>query len=422
MILFVFEGGKAEPMLFDSIGELFLSKEELCVLKCEHDLPTLYSNLRANEYDLFRSLPFKENNIYLPEDKRLDTLFSQIFLFFDYDFQNRLGTQKVNGILDEMLDFFSDETENGKLYINYPMIESLKYTKEIPDANYRPILRGRDIKRYSYDWAGLWLIWIPWHFPLHLDSSIQGSSAEAEQAFMDQYPSVYQHLLLYKPQLSARNKAETGIRYEWYALQRWGANYSGVYVQQQGTTCGFSGPAAWVVLTPIEQSIKRKIESVGKPLRDWDINIFRGVLTGYNGAFIITTERRDEILSNCKSEEERQRTEAIIRRYVATREECASHKFKGNAERFAYSEAKAFRFIDLVKTERQKVADNWEKLKFQNVCKANYLVSDSNTLPLRKSTINQKDIFEAQKSKYVDINESVAILNSFPIFLYDYLK
>ncbi len=87
----------------------------------------------------------------------------------------------------------------------------------------------------------------------------------------------------------------------------------GVYVQQQGTTCGFSGPAAWVVLTPIEQSIKRKIESVGKPLRDWDINIFRGVLTGYNGAFIITTERRDEILSNCKSEEERQRTEAIIR-------------------------------------------------------------------------------------------------------------
>lgn len=89
----------------------------------------------------------------------------------------------------------------------------------------RPILRGRDIKRYSYDWAGLWLIWIPWHFPLYLDPSIQGASAEAEEAFMNQYPSVYQHLLLYKPLLSARNKAETGIRYEWYTLQRWGANY-----------------------------------------------------------------------------------------------------------------------------------------------------------------------------------------------------
>ncbi len=89
--------------------------------------------------------------------------------------------------------------------------------------------------------------------------------------------------------------------------------FSGVYVQQQGTECRFSGPAAWVVLSPIEQSIKRKIESVGKPLRDWDINIFRGVLTGYNDAFIITTQRRDEILSNCKSEEERQRTNDIIR-------------------------------------------------------------------------------------------------------------
>ena len=48
---------------------------------------------------------------------------------------------------------------------------------------------------------------------------------------MDQYPSVYQHLLLYKLQLSARNKAETGIRYEWYALQRWGANYSDDFSQ-----------------------------------------------------------------------------------------------------------------------------------------------------------------------------------------------
>lgn len=101
------------------------------------------------------------------------------------------------------------------------------------EAIIRPILRGRDIKRYSYDWAGLWLIWIPWHFPLHLDPSIQGASAEAEQAFMNQYPSVYQHLLLYKPQLSARNKAETGIRYEWYALQRWGANYSEDFFQHK---------------------------------------------------------------------------------------------------------------------------------------------------------------------------------------------
>ena len=69
-------------------------------------------------------------------------------------------------------------------------------------------------------------MYIPWHFPLHKDPTIQGASEKAEQAFKEQYPAIYQHLLQYKKQLSARNKAETGIRYEWYAMQRWGANYS----------------------------------------------------------------------------------------------------------------------------------------------------------------------------------------------------
>ena len=32
-------------------------------------------------------------------------------------------------------------------------------------------------------------------------------------------------MLQYKEPLSKRNKAETGIRYEWYAMQRWGAKY-----------------------------------------------------------------------------------------------------------------------------------------------------------------------------------------------------
>ena len=89
----------------------------------------------------------------------------------------------------------------------------------------RPILRGRDIKRYGYDWANLWLIYIPWHFPYQFDESIQGASEKAEKAFMEQYPAVYAHMLQYKEPLSNRNKAETGIRYEWYAMQRWGAKY-----------------------------------------------------------------------------------------------------------------------------------------------------------------------------------------------------
>lgn len=97
--------------------------------------------------------------------------------------------------------------------------------KERTEKIIRPIIRGRDITNYSINSNDLWLIYVPWHFPLHLDSSVQGSSPIAEESFRRDYPSVYSHLTEHKKKLSARNKAETGIRYEWYAMQRWGAKY-----------------------------------------------------------------------------------------------------------------------------------------------------------------------------------------------------
>ncbi|RVZ64153.1 class I SAM-dependent DNA methyltransferase [Helicobacter pylori] len=59
--------------------------------------------------------------------------------------------------------------------------------------------------------------------------------------------------------------------------------------------------------------LRDKIESIGTPLKDWDIQIYRGILTGANEAFIITTEKRDAILNACKTQEERKRTEALIK-------------------------------------------------------------------------------------------------------------
>lgn len=60
-------------------------------------------------------------------------------------------------------------------------------------------------------------------------------------------------------------------------------------------------------------SIKRKIETIGVPLKDWNIQINYGIKTGFNDAFIISTEKRDKILANCQTEEERQRTAELIR-------------------------------------------------------------------------------------------------------------
>jgi hypothetical protein len=85
------------------------------------------------------------------------------------------------------------------------------------------------------------------------------------------------------------------------------------FVQQQHSVSEFSSSDSWIILSPIEQSIKRKIEAVGTPLKDWDIKICRGVLTGCNEAFIISTEKRDEILNNCITDEERKRTAELIR-------------------------------------------------------------------------------------------------------------
>ncbi len=59
--------------------------------------------------------------------------------------------------------------------------------------------------------------------------------------------------------------------------------------------------------------LRDKMESVGTPLKDWDIQIYRGILTGANEAFIITTEKREEILNACKTQEERKHTEALIK-------------------------------------------------------------------------------------------------------------
>jgi len=68
-----------------------------------------------------------------------------------------------------------------------------------------------------------------------------------------------------------------------------------------------------VILSDIEQRIKAKIEAIGTPLKDWDINIYRGILTGFNDAFIISKSKKDEILANCRTPEERKKTDEIIR-------------------------------------------------------------------------------------------------------------
>jgi type I restriction-modification system DNA methylase subunit len=120
------------------------------------------------------------------------------------------------GLKTGLNDAFVIDEETKNLLIK----EDLKSSEII-----KPFVTGRDIKRYSSLKREKYLLYIPWHFPLHTDPSITGSSKVAEQSFKTNYPAIYNHLLQFKERLAARNTAETGIRYEWYALQRFGSNY-----------------------------------------------------------------------------------------------------------------------------------------------------------------------------------------------------
>lgn len=141
MILFVFEGTRREPDIFKTLEYLYFPKGQAIVCSFGNNIYELYRQLKAlgGGGDLVSILREKyENspyNPFSPETKTSD--FSEIFLFFDYDFQNRnLTIEQMNMQISEMLELFNDETDNGQLYINYPMIEAIRYTKELPDSHF----------------------------------------------------------------------------------------------------------------------------------------------------------------------------------------------------------------------------------------------------------------------------------------------
>lgn len=69
-----------------------------------------------------------------------------------------------------------------------------------------------------------------------------------------------------------------------------------VFVRQNAIAMEYTKDA-WAILNPIEQSIKAKIEKYGTPLKDWDITINYGIKTGCNEAFIISGEKRKELIA-----------------------------------------------------------------------------------------------------------------------------
>ena len=90
-------------------------------------------------------------------------------------------------------------------------------------------------------------------------------------------------------------------------------NYKSNYIQSNNILTHFSTQYSWCILSSTEEKIKTKMTSIGVPLKQWDIQINYGIKTGCNEAFIINKLERQNILNNCHSTEELNKTDALIR-------------------------------------------------------------------------------------------------------------
>ncbi len=136
MILFVFEGAEREPRIFKTMERLFFGQGERIVCSFGNNIYELYRQMQELDGDGDIVSVLRDNRTDLPAELKASD-FSEIYLFFDYDFQNEnLSLEEMNRRLGEMLQLFDNETENGKLYVSYPMVESLCYTQELPDEHF----------------------------------------------------------------------------------------------------------------------------------------------------------------------------------------------------------------------------------------------------------------------------------------------
>lgn len=162
MILFVLEGKRPDIKVYKAMMEICgLSADSVAVVYgCNID--DLYHEMMdlGEGADLVDYLREKYKNT--PDNpfagiNRSDQ-FSEIYLLFDYDFHDvNRSPEDLNRQLSYLLSYFGEETEHGKLYVNYPMIESIRYTKELPDKDYYSYTVSRedcrDFKRLSSDFS-----------------------------------------------------------------------------------------------------------------------------------------------------------------------------------------------------------------------------------------------------------------------------
>lgn len=128
---FIVEGEAREPLVIDNISKVFFSHGsfKIITLPAGKNIYMLWKKLKEDDFDTDIIEVLREDSDELRN--QLSNLnrddFSEVYLFFDYDaHQNNLGGYDDQNVIEQMLLSFDNETENGKLYISYPMVEALR--------------------------------------------------------------------------------------------------------------------------------------------------------------------------------------------------------------------------------------------------------------------------------------------------------
>ena len=134
-ILMLVEGEKTDFVLMQRLLDIYGVNEKHEIVSYNTNIYVLYNHMFAggdpDSLDLLQVL--KEHEKDPLKKKIFEVRYSDILLIFDLDPQDRLySSQKVQ----QMLAYFNESSENGKLYINYPMVEAFYHMKSIPDPEY----------------------------------------------------------------------------------------------------------------------------------------------------------------------------------------------------------------------------------------------------------------------------------------------
>ncbi len=128
--LFVFEGGSAEPLYERKLEQNFMGSRISIKAIYDAEIYQLYEQLKREDFALDIVNLLKERNqrnAKILKGFNRDS-FAYIYLFFDYDAH---ATKANDEKIIEMLNYFNNETENGMLYISYPMVEAIRHYKDM---------------------------------------------------------------------------------------------------------------------------------------------------------------------------------------------------------------------------------------------------------------------------------------------------